>query len=203
MVDEIQQLLQSCPPEERLALEQRLAELQDGYQSTTAAIDKRDDLCQKFADYHDKKTAAESELAALQLKLTSPDLSPEDLEDVKEQLAAVQEQLAQCGHDSDELENLMQDTGLQIQERTGMKNQPTGAAVKDVMGKASSVLDALEQKKCHMQHVDSMMTELRTDCQALDNWSKQAEARLGESKLKNMSPEAIQAMADQLKVNNS
>lgn len=68
MIDEVEALLETCPAEERPALERRLADLQAGYQALCSSMEERENLCDKFADYYDTRTAAERKLEDLQRK---------------------------------------------------------------------------------------------------------------------------------------
>lgn len=162
LCDEFKELIANCNEDEAAILRDRFDRVMGGYTRIDDLLKNRDELCQKWDEYHTSHKDAQARLKTLQAKLASPNITEEEVAKINAEVKALREDMGQWMNEADTLDELMATSQLTIKDRATQRTLHFGSELQALDSMCDSVLFNSRQKQEHLGELAQLWAEFES-----------------------------------------
>ncbi|KAH9507324.1 hypothetical protein Btru_056910, partial [Bulinus truncatus] len=156
---EFKELIAVCNEEEAANLSERFNKILEGYTQVEDLIDNREDLCKKWTNYSDTQKEVQTKLKALQARLQSPNVSENEVAQIKREIDTLRKTLQPWSQESDHLDDLMSTAQMVIKDRASQRTLHFGSEVQNLETLCEQAGSTARQKEDQIGELTQLTNE--------------------------------------------
>ena len=195
----VQKMMRHASKAEQQALQERFAGLKKNFTSLEDLATNREELCQQWGKYSDVAKVAQLKVKALQQKLTSKDLSQEEINVANQELAEVQASLAGWEGKRRDMDELVTTSQMTIKDRPSKRTLQFEGEVQNLQASLGKTNTMLEEKQGKLDQLTTKWSDFENQKKGLLGSISEIRRKLEDASVTSSSLDGVKDLAKQIK----
>jgi len=200
LCDEFKELIANCNDDEAAILRDRFDRVMEGYTRVEDILKNRDELCDKWDQYHNTHKEAQAKLKTLQSKLASPNIKEEEVAKINAEVKALRDGMGKWADQADALDDLMATSQLTIKDRATQRTLHFGSELQALDSLCDAVLFNSRQKQEHLGELAQLWADFENKQAELVNKLGDVSDKIGNAAVENSSLDGVKNLVREIEV---
>lgn len=154
--EEFKELIRICNDDEAVILSDRFDKLMAGYTKMEDLVKNREEVCQKWDEYHTAHKDTQAKLKQLKARLANGDLTEDEVNQVKAELEEVKSGMYPWVESSEDFDELIGAAQMVIKDRASQRTLHFGSELQAMENLCDQVAFSTQQKQEQLEEVSQL-----------------------------------------------
>lgn len=154
--EEFKELIRTCNDDEAVILGDRFDKLMAGYTKMEDLVKNREEVCQKWDEYHTAHKDTQAKLKQLKARLANGDLTEDEVNQVKAELEEVKSGMYPWVESSEDFDELIGAAQMVIKDRASQRTLHFGSELQAMENLCDQVAFSTQQKQEQLEEVSQL-----------------------------------------------